>query len=167
MSTDPMHPADGGQAMIGSWLGGRTKPPREAGPSPGDEGRPAVDVALTGAAVDGRRRVLVFLLGVESSDLGRLADLAARSLDGGDDLPVFVVTTLDFAVLRERGLVFEYLPAAADLGATDGEAYATYLRRRLAVLRLKWQAAAEIDLGMPLDLFRDRQSGQISARAGT
>jgi hypothetical protein len=166
MSTDPMHPADGGQSMIGSWLGGRAKAPRDAEPASAGDGGPVVDVTLTGATVDGRRRVLVFLLGVESSDLGRLADLAARSLDGGNDLPVFVVTTLDFAVLRERGLVFEYLPSVADLGASDPDDYTTYLRRRLAVLRLKWQAAAEIDLGVPLDTFRERQLERMRVRSG-
>ena len=96
----------------------------------------------------------MFLLGAEAKDLGRLVDLARRSLDPAGDLPIFVVSTLDFAPLRERGVLFEYLPAARHHDADDGEALRVYLRRRLAVLRLKWEAAAEIELATPVEAFR-------------
>jgi hypothetical protein len=122
------------------------------------------DLRLDGEAFGDRRRVLVSLLGVDGADLGRQADLAVRSLDAGRDLPVFVVSTLAFAALRRRGHVFEYLPAAADHDAGDPAAYATYLDRRMALVRLKWSPSAEVDLGMPFDRFRAAEIGRVRAR---
>lgn len=116
---------------------------------------PSVRLRFLDPALEGRRRVLVLMLGVPAGEFDRLLDLAERALDRRRDLPVFVVTTLDFAPLRERGALFELIPPASDLMAEDRDAYEEYARRRLALIRLKWEPVAEIDFGVPFELFLD------------
>jgi hypothetical protein len=147
-----------------NWFGNRRADGMQGAPDRAASGLvEAEDLALRGGVADDRRKVLVLLLGVAPRDLDGKVDLALRSLDPARDIAIFVVTTLDFGALRRRGLVFEYLPAASDHDAVDAEAFSTYLDRRMALIRLKWVPASEVDLGIPFDRHR---AGQIAAVSG-
>ncbi len=116
-------------------------------------GEPGIRLGFEDAAMEARRRVLVLMLGVPAADHDSILDLAARALDPRRDLPVFVVSDLDFGRLRDRGAFFEFIPAAGEVGATDVTTYVDYVRRRLSIVRLKWDPVAEVDFGQPLELF--------------
>jgi hypothetical protein len=133
---------------------------RPAGPA-SEAARAPVDPAslrfvFSDPAEEARRRVMVFALEVPADDLGRIADLALRGLDPARDRPVMVVSTLDFAALRDRDLAFEYLPGPEGIDPADRaalEAHAAYRRRRLSLIRLKWEPAVEVVLGRPPEAF--------------
>ncbi|HUG63303.1 MAG TPA: hypothetical protein VMP03_15765 [Methylomirabilota bacterium] len=152
---DPAPPASNAASMVGAL------------PAPEDLGQTSIRLSFLDPSLEARRRVLLFMLGAASSDLGRLVDVAGRGLDPRRDLAVFVVSTLEFAPLRDRGVLFEYLPAADDLGAREPEAYLAYVRRRLSIIRLKWDAAAEIEVAKPIETWLSDNVGLAGGSSPT
>lgn len=153
-----------------SWIRrlGRWEPSRNGGSSDalisdasaeGEE--TSIRLRFVDAAMEEKRRVLVFLLGVSPDTWASLLDLSARGLDPRRDMAICVVSTLEFAPLRDRGLLFEYLPEAASLRPDTREAYIAYIRRRLGILRLKWDAAAELNFGVPFETFLETNAATV------
>jgi hypothetical protein len=99
--------------------------------------------------------VLVLALGQQRADLRAVADallgLAARS---GGLRPVLVTDCDAFGVLRERGLLFEYLPPRGDWDRHIGGDYERFLAERTAELVEVYRPRRMLVVGEPAQLER-------------
>jgi GR25 family glycosyltransferase involved in LPS biosynthesis len=94
------------------------------------------------------RVVMVLAVDVDVEQLPRLLELVAETTQKGDFVPVVVTDYADFIAFRNRGLIFEYIPAEArqQAFAADLE-WSLYVLRRLAFLRHKWRPMNTIAFG--------------------
>ena len=92
--------------------------------------------------------VIAVVVGLEPEALGRVLDLLRASSARQDLEPVLLTDCDAFELFRDRGLVFEYLPAPAQRERFAPELdWDLYLLRRLALIRRKWQPVRIITFG--------------------
>lgn len=83
------------------------------------------------------RAVAILALALPQNDLIALAESVRVSTEREPYLPVFLTDAIDLAPLRERSLLFEYLPAEPPVGHLPTE-YEAVVLARLAIWRRKW-----------------------------
>jgi hypothetical protein len=112
-------------------------------PNPGES--PLVPFANERSNV---RVIMVLAIGINGKDLPRLLDTVAKTSHEDDVVPIVVTDYSDFVALRERGLIFEYLPDEAQQKAHAAELeWDLYRLRRLALLIRKWRPGNTIAFG--------------------
>ena len=113
--------------------------PRGVGPAP-----------LVPFAEDGKQRAVMAVVacGLTPEERAGVLDVVARHGATGDLLPLVLTDDDDFAPLRSRSMLFEYLPpAAVREGFAPALEWDLYLQRRLALIRRKWRPVRVIAFG--------------------
>ena len=116
-------------------------------------GRPPLvpDVARTLGIEDDaapRRSIIVTALGLQPDTLERVLDTIESYAAKRDVVPVVLTDHSRFEVFRRRDMAFEYQPpeSSRQRFASDLD-WDLYLKRRLALLRAKWQPVGVISFG--------------------
>lgn len=113
--------------------------PSGAGPAP-----------LMPLAQDGKQRAVMAVVacGLAPEERAGVLDVVARQGATGDFLPLVLTDDDDFAPLRSRSMLFEYLPpAAVREDFAPALEWDLYLQRRLALIRRKWRPVRVIAFG--------------------
>ncbi len=143
-------------SLLARWLRRREPPvnvPAAAAPSPPlpepqpGEGWPAPLVPQL-AGRSGGPLLAAALFGLGRDEIARLLPVIEQQCRNHGMQPLILTDHDGFDLLRARRLVFEYLPPAAaraQLGRTLP--WQTYLQRRLAVIRRKWQPVRIVAFG--------------------
>jgi hypothetical protein len=102
----------------------------------------------------------VAVFGLDAQALDGILPVIQRQGEEQGMMPLLLTDDDAFEKLRARRMVFEYLPPAADRRRFDPTLrWETYLQRRLAVSRRKWQPARVIAFGKAaaetVELWRD------------
>ena len=109
------------------------RPSRQASCLGGETGRPVVAVVLFGLGRD---------------EIDRLLPMIERDCASRGMMPLCLIDVDAFELLRERRLIFEYLPPAEErcrFGASLH--WDLYIQRRLAIIRRKWDPCRIIAFG--------------------
>lgn len=99
-------------------------------------------------AGDRVRFYLVDAIGMDAARLGALLPTVQAELADQGLIPVFVTDLLDYAPLREAGVIFEAVPPVAD--STRLAPHRNWAARQAEVvemIRNKWQPSGEVRLG--------------------
>ena len=126
----------------------------ERKPAPAAKGEAAPGEDRSGALVPfaqgGRRRpvMAVVACGLAPEQRDNVLDVIARQSAAADLVPLVLTDDDDFAPLRRRSMLFEYLPPpAARARFAPALEWDLYLQRRLALLRRKWRPVRVIAFG--------------------
>jgi hypothetical protein len=98
----------------------------------------------------------VVLFGLNEEEIRTFLPVIQRDCARSDMMPLLLTDNDAFEVLREHGMIFEYLPPAQDRERFSVElSWELYIQRRLAIIRQKWQPARVIALGqIAADMLR-------------
>jgi hypothetical protein len=113
--------------------------PSGAGPAP-----------LAPLTQDGKPRAVLVVVacGLAPEERESVLDVVVRQGAAGGLLPLVLTDDDDFAPLRSRSMLFEYLPAASVReGFAPALEWDLYLQRRLALIRRKWRPVRVIAFG--------------------
>lgn len=133
------------------------------------------DGALVAFAQEGRQQpvMAVVVHGLAPGERENVLDLVTRQGSALGLLPLVLTDDDDFAPLRSRSLIFEYLPPPAVRERfAPGLEWELYLQRRLALIRRKWRPVRVIAFGRrSAELvqlwsdspFEDRSLGRLPA----
>ncbi len=126
---------------------GSERPPTQ------DPSGPLIPFAEAGEA---RRVIVVVAVGLEPEPRASVLDLALRLGAERGVVPLVLTDDDDFAPLRRRRMLFEYVPPGpVRLALAPTLEWELYLQRRLALIRRKWQPIRVVAFGGPAtDLVR-------------
>lgn len=111
-----------------------------------DFGRPPLVVNFKKASPQAVLAVVLF--GLDESEIRNLLPVIARDCSASDMMPLVLTDNDAFELLREQGMVFEYLPPAEDREQFSRQlSWDLYIQRRLSIIRQKWQPTRIIALG--------------------
>lgn len=98
----------------------------------------------------------VALFGLDENEIKNLLPVIERDCVMSNMMPLLLTDNDAFELLRERGMIFEYLPPAEDrLRFSRMLSWDLYVQRRLAIIRQKWQPTRVIALGqVATDMLR-------------
>jgi hypothetical protein len=100
------------------------------------------------------RTVLVSLLELSPAEREAAADRIPAELASADEHPVFVTDSTDFSLYVKAGCFYEYLPPIADqVQHASGQAWDTYLARKVQLMLAKWQPERVIACGSTIEDF--------------
>ncbi|MGI9508024.1 MAG: hypothetical protein ACR2QJ_01585 [Geminicoccaceae bacterium] len=92
--------------------------------------------------------IVVLLLGMDKLEIQRLSQIVEHDCASKGMMPLFVVDTDAFELLRQHRLIFEYLPPAGDRERFDSSLnWNLYIQRRLALIRRKWDPVRIVAFG--------------------
>ena len=95
-----------------------------------------------------RAVLAVVLIGLDDSEILNLLPVIERDCLKSDMMPLVLTDNDAFELLRERKMVFEYLPPADDRQRFSRQlSWDLYLQRRLSIIRRKWQPSRVIAMG--------------------
>ncbi len=87
------------------------------------------------------------LIGMDTAHVTTAVEnIEQRQLRDRDFIPVFITDMTDFEVFRFRGYVFEYVPASIARAPKNRRAERHYLKKRLELIKAKWNLRDIIDL---------------------
>lgn len=90
----------------------------------------------------------VVAFGMDENELRNLLPVIERDSSKSGMMPLILTDNDAFEVLRERNMIFEYLPPAEDRNRFSRQLnWDLYLQRRLSIIRKKWQPTRVIALG--------------------
>lgn len=90
----------------------------------------------------------VMLIGLDKEQISHLLPVIERDCSKQKMMPVCITDNDAFEQLRERSMIFEYLPPVDDRHRFDPALqWNLYLQRRLALIRKKWQPARIVAFG--------------------
>lgn len=142
-----------GQQTAG--IGGLSSRPAPSDRSPGGGADPApqVDHRRAPLVVKFKEQspqaiLAVMLFGLKTDEIRNLLPVIARDCETSRMMPLILTDDDGFEVLREQGMIFEYLPSSADRERFSKELnWDLYLQRRLSIIRQKWQPSKIVALG--------------------
>lgn len=98
----------------------------------------------------GQQVIAVLLFGLAKNELEQLLPVIERDCSSKKMVPLCLIDTDAFELLRRRSLVFEYLPPADDRNRFDSVLnWDLYTQRRLALIRRKWDPVRFVAFGAP------------------
>ena len=102
----------------------------------------------------------VVAFGMDENELRSLLPVIERDSAEANMMPLILTDNDAFEILRERSMIFEYLPPAEDRQRFSRKLnWDLYIQRRLSIIRKKWQPARVVALGQvasqTLRLWRD------------
>ncbi|MGI9487314.1 MAG: hypothetical protein ACR2RF_15845 [Geminicoccaceae bacterium] len=98
----------------------------------------------------GQQVVAVLLFGLPRNEIEQLLPTIQRDCSAKRMVPLCLIDMDAFELMRERGLIFEYLPCADDRDRFDSALnWDLYIQRRLALIRRKWAPVRLIAFGAP------------------
>ena len=112
--------------------------------------------------------MFIGLFGMTGEAITECADLVDEELGQKGLVPVYLVDQPEFAPLRAKQRLFEYLPCRWQSArrSTDLD-WPFYLRRRYLLLRVKWRPIDRIDFGNVPDWLPVHDDSAIPADAKT
>ncbi len=98
----------------------------------------------------------VVMFGLNEGDIRDLLPIIERDCSSTKMMPLILTDNDAFELLREHGLMFEYLPPLEDRKRFGQRlSWDLYIQRRLAIIRQKWQPMRVIALGqIAADMLR-------------
>ncbi|MGI9501845.1 MAG: hypothetical protein ACR2RE_02150, partial [Geminicoccaceae bacterium] len=94
------------------------------------------------------RIVGIVLFGLEKDEIERLLPIIERDCSSRGMKPLCLIDVDAFELLRGRRLIFEYLPPEKERDRFDASLnWILYLRRRLAIIRRKWDPVRVVAFG--------------------
>ena len=98
----------------------------------------------------GQQVVAVLLFGLTRNEIEQILPTIQRDCSAKRMVPLCLIDMDAFELMRERGLIFEYLPSADDRDRFDSALnWDLYIQRRLALIRRKWAPVRLIAFGAP------------------
>lgn len=90
----------------------------------------------------------VVMFGLDQDEIGHLLPVIERDCSSKEMMPLCLTDHDAFEQLRERGIIFEYLPPASDRNRFNPKLrWDLYIQRRLALIRRKWQPVRIVAFG--------------------
>ncbi|MGH1481239.1 MAG: hypothetical protein ACRBM6_21315 [Geminicoccales bacterium] len=90
----------------------------------------------------------VIMFGLDQAEMKSMLPVIERDGQASGMMPLVLTDNDAFELLRDEGMIFEYLPSAEDRERFSKQlSWDLYLQRRLAIIRQKWQPARVIALG--------------------
>lgn len=111
-------------------------------------------------SVDNLPRTLVSFFGASPDEIEPALDGIVTAATAHGEKPIFVTTVFCFELFRSRLLIVEYFPKPPATAEARREPYGHYIRARYVHLIMKWNISSEIQMGLNLEAFLRRVSGQ-------
>ncbi|MGI9437220.1 MAG: hypothetical protein ACR2Q4_20700 [Geminicoccaceae bacterium] len=95
-----------------------------------------------------RLGLAVIMFGLTKAEIEQLLPTISRDCSAKGMMPLVLTDNDAFEILREQGIIFEYLPPAQDRERFDDRlCWDLYIQRRLALIRQKWQPVRVVAFG--------------------